>query len=299
MRTIQRDLKTLSAIFPLLEDDQARPYGWSWARDAKVLDIPGMEPPAALTFHIAENFLSAQLPLATVKYLQPHFQRAREVLNSTTADGYRSWTDKVRILPRGLPLMPAEVNDRVQNIVYQALFEERRFQAGYRPRGQDGLSEYEVNPLGLVFRQGVTYLVATLWEYDDVVQLALHRFQHVELLEDRASVPDGFDLDDYISQGEFEYPMSARFLRLRLRFDEDAAFHLNETPLSEDQTIEACPGGKVEVRATVKDTLELRWWLLGFGGNVEVLGPAALRREFLETARKLQEIYFPSSTPPE
>ena len=43
--------------------------------------------------------------------------------------------------------------------------------------------------------------------------------------------------------------------------------------------------------ATVADTAELRWWLLGFGDGVEVLGPKALRREIGETASNVARMY--------
>ena len=293
MRTIQRDLKTLSALFPLEEDDRNKPFGWCWAKDANVLDIPGMEPPAALVFRVAEDFLAPQLPCATLDYLQPHFQRARQVLGATSAGGFRWWADKVRIVPRGLPLIPAEVDADIQYAVYEALFNGRRFRAKYQPRDRDTSVEYEINPLGLVFRQGVVYLVATLWNYEDVKQLALHRIQRADLLDKKVKEPPGFDLDDYIGRGEFEYPVSPKPLRLRLRFDGDAAFHLQETPLADDQVIKPRSDGKVELRATVKDTLELRWWLLGFGECVEILGPASLRKEFQMTARNLHRMYSP------
>ena len=253
--------------------------------------FPGMEPPAALVFRVAEDFLAPQLPRATLEYLQPHFQRARQVLGATSAGGFSRWANKVRILPRGLSLIPAEVDAGVQDVVYRALFEGRRFHAVYHPRDRDASVEYEVNPLGLVFRQGVVYLVATLWDYEDVKQLALHRIKDVELLRKKAKEPAGFDLEDYIGRGEFEYPVSSKPLRLRLCFEEDAAFHLQETPLAEDQVLKPRPDGKVEVQATVKDTLELRWWLLGFGENVEILGPAALRKEFQVMARNLHRMY--------
>ena len=291
MRTIQRDLKTLSALFPLEEDDRNKPFGWCWAKNANVLDIPGMEPPAALVFRVAEDFLAPQLPCATLDYLQPHFQRARQVLGATSAGGFRWWADRVRIVPRGLPLIPAEVDADIQHAVYEALFNGRRFRAMYQPRDRDTSVEYEINPLGLVFRQGVVYLVATLWDYEDVKQLALHRIQRADLLDKKVKEPPGFDLDDYIGRGEFEYPVSPKPLRLRLRFDGDAAFHLQETPLADDQVIKPRSDGKVELRATVKDTLELRWWLLGFGECVEILGPAALRKEFQMTARNLHRMY--------
>jgi predicted DNA-binding transcriptional regulator YafY len=47
----------------------------------------------------------------------------------------------------------------------------------------------------------------------------------------------------------------------------------------------------VTVQATVADTQQLRWWLLGFGDKVEVLGPAGLRAEFAALAARLAARY--------
>jgi predicted DNA-binding transcriptional regulator YafY len=52
------------------------------------------------------------------------------------------------------------------------------------------------------------------------------------------------------------------------------------SPLSVDQVLTALDDERVLVRATVDNTAELRWWLLGFGDFVEVLAPADLREEF-------------------
>jgi len=41
----------------------------------------------------------------------------------------------------------------------------------------------------------------------------------------------------------------------------------------------------------VKDTLELRWWLLGFGDKVEVLAPKALREEFSAVTQRMAVQY--------
>lgn len=45
-RTIQRDLMKLAAskVFPLLYDDSSTPYGWSWARDGALFNIPPWGP---------------------------------------------------------------------------------------------------------------------------------------------------------------------------------------------------------------------------------------------------------------
>jgi predicted DNA-binding transcriptional regulator YafY len=61
--------------------------------------------------------------------------------------------------------------------------------------------------------------------------------------------------------------------------------------LSADQTIEELDHERVLVRASVENTAELRWWLLGFGELVEVLAPADLREEFHRRATAMATLY--------
>ena len=67
--------------------------------------------------------------------------------------------------------------------------------------------------------------------------------------------------------------------------------HLHETPLAEDQRIGDEADGRVRVRATVADTPQLRWWLLGFGDAVSVQAPAELRQWFAQTAAAMAASY--------
>jgi predicted DNA-binding transcriptional regulator YafY len=47
----------------------------------------------------------------------------------------------------------------------------------------------------------------------------------------------------------------------------------------------------VRVTATVANTPQLEWWLLGFGDAVEVVRPAVLRNRIKEMVSKLALIY--------
>ena len=132
--------------------------------------------------------------------------------------------------------------------------------------------------------------MATLWNYTNPVQLAVHRLEEAWLLDEPVHWPEGFDLDGYIAEGGFRYPESSADLHLRARFTPEAAFHLYEVALSEDQELEETEEG-VELTATVQDTQELRWWLLGFGANVRVLEPHALARELAMVAERMAAAY--------
>jgi predicted DNA-binding transcriptional regulator YafY len=177
-------------------------------------------------------------------------------------------------------------------VVYEALLTGKRFTADYRSRTNDTdeIKSYEVNPLGLVARGNLLYLVCTLWNYQDIRQLALHRVTNATHTDVAVTKPDGFDLDRYIEQGEFQYPVGP-MIEFKAKFGRAAAVHLYETPLSEDQSIEEIEGGYVIITATVRDTAQLDWWLAGFGSMVEVQEPPELRRRMIEAIASLNAVY--------
>lgn len=281
-RTVERDLQHLSTVFPIVCDDRERPYGWAWAVDSPPFDVPGMDIDTALSFAVLDRFARHLLPGHVIERLRPHIARAHGVLDQTAdGSGPRTWTERIRILSRSFGLLAPSVEPEVTEAIYHCLLEGQRFRAMYRSRSGGGETprEFEVHPLGLVFRDQVAYLVVTLWDYDDIRQLALHRFDSAEATGEQCRVPPGFDLDAYIREGHFHIRESEADLAVRLRFDTGAAFHLAETPLAEDQRLHPPARGTVDVEATVRDTAQFRWWLLGFGEAVEVIEPESLRAE--------------------
>lgn len=63
-RTVERDLLSLSEIFPLISNERSRPYGWSWNKDAEAFALPAMSPLQALTLELAHDHLVTLLPTA-------------------------------------------------------------------------------------------------------------------------------------------------------------------------------------------------------------------------------------------
>jgi predicted DNA-binding transcriptional regulator YafY len=291
-RTVQRDLKGFSELFPGLKSDgNPDQAGWFWQRDSTLLDLPGLDIPMAMTFILAQRYLSRLMPPAVLNQLQSYFDSSVTILNRLDRPSYAKWVDRVRILPRSQPLLPAEVEDDVVVVVYQALLEGRQFRGRYQRRDGDE-AEYEFHPLGLVIRESVIYMVATVWDYQDPRHYALHRFRHATLLDALATQQDDFDFDTYLMTGAFEYVGPSKVdIRLMARFSARVATHLSETPLSEDQMITSDGEGFFRIEATVKCSNQLRWWILGFGDQVEVLEPQSLRDEIAETLRNASDYY--------
>lgn len=293
LRTVQRDLNSLSEVLPITSD-QHKPQGWSWLRDAGQFDIPGLEPQAALAFHMAEAHLRSVLPASTLGTLRPWFDAARGVLDEH-GNGLAKWPNKIRVLPRGLPMQVPVIHPEVQAVVYQAVLQDCKLSINYGGNADqiDGEVQprYIVSPLALVVRNGVVYLVCVYDGHSDPRQLALHRMREAELLTEPAQRPKGFSIDGYIAEGEFGIPLNPRPIKLEAEFYRHVAIYLQESPISDDQTISDLDEENILLRATVPDTLELRLWLKSFGDDVAILKPVSLRREFQKMADNLKDYY--------
>jgi len=296
-RQLQRDLNSLSRIFPIQEDERGPAFGWSWVRDAAIMDLPSMEPRTALILKLVEQFIPQLLPPALSDQLQPYFTKAHRVLKAGRVAGLGRWTDCVRVVPHEMPLLPPKLDREATRVVYDALLIGKRLFAQYASRsaGGDRAGEYEISPLGLVVRGNLIYLVCTLWDYRDVRQLALHRLTRARLLDKGVTRPSGFDLDKYVQQGEFHYPVGTP-VRLCAIFARAASAHLLETPLSDDQYIVHVDSERVLVKATVPNTKQLEWWLLGFGEDVEIVAPDELRKTIRSHAAAMYEQYSNSNS---
>lgn len=291
-RTVERDLKELSEVFPIVADHRDKPYGWSWLREASSFDLPGLTLPEALTLKLVEQHLLQHLPPNAVDALGPHFQSADRVLSAVDDKAPpRAWLDKVRSVPPQQPLLPARTDDECQRVVYLALMQDRQLRLQYRKRDAEAPTVYAaVHPLAVVQRGGLVYLACMFGAYDDVRTIALHRVQRAEMLYEPARRPPGFDIDAYIASGQFGVIAGAP-VALHAVFTRTAGEHLFETPLSADQVLSADEAGRLHLRATVPNTRALVWWLLGFGDGVVIHEPPALREELGGIARRMAAAY--------
>lgn len=293
-RTIERDLRKLSEHFAIEADESDKPFGWFWCPGVKGLDLPGMSMSQAVTFALAEAHLTQLLPTTMLGQLEPFFQQARERLNNLNAVSASKWPHKVRVIQATQPLLPPTIDEAVQSEVYTALFRDQKLRINYLKKGADRTKPHVVNPLGLVQRGQVIYLLCSYENANTPLTLAIHRIKSAEALANKASAPDGFDFDQSIQNGLLQFQRH-EITEFEAIFDKNAAHHLFDTPLSMDQQINEVDDQHVRVTASIADTEQLKWWILGFGVKVEVLKPISLRHRIVEIVNGLNVIYAPPS----
>jgi predicted DNA-binding transcriptional regulator YafY len=67
-------------------------------------------------------------------------------------------------------------------------------------------------------------------------------------------------------------------LKLKARLTNELAQYLSETPLAADQQIRY-RAAHWQLAASVRDSWQLRFWILSQGSGIEVLAPKQLRKE--------------------
>ena len=275
LRTIQRDLNQISLRFPI-ESSKTVPQGWRWRSDAPIQSLPHMTSWQAVTFMMVEEHLKHLLPPSLIEEMNPWFDLARRSLS--TQNNVRQWINRVRIVPATQPLIPPVVEKQAQQAIYEGLLQDKQLECVYQGRNLSGEEKtYILNPLGLVQKGAIIYLICTRQDKTDIQTFALHRFKSASVLNSRAMHPVDFDIDAYIDSGALgfrvDYNQATQNIVLKLIMSEQDAHYFDESQLSKDQTIEKLADGLAQVTANVPFTSQLVWWLRGFGNKIQQIEP--------------------------
>lgn len=277
-RTVERDLRDLSSIFPIRSNEISTPFGWYWD-PGEATAFPGMEVGEALSLAIAEDQVRALIPSEIANALEPRFRQAREKLKSLEGHRFANWKQKVRFLPGGPPLMSPTVLPAILQKIQAALGDNRRLHVLYRSMASRQSMKIELSPLGIILKGRVTYIVARQTDFEDIRLYAAHRFEEAEVIQTTAEKPSDFDLDRYIDSGAMNFEADKK-IRLLATVRESLAYYLTEGPLGEDQRLrEGKDKNEWKLSVTVRESWELWFWILSQGRNITVEQPKSLAKD--------------------
>jgi len=163
-----------------------------------------------------------------------------------------------------------------------------------RYRGKSGARSCRLEPLGLVLKAGTWYLIAS--EHNVVRGYRADRFQHVTVTGQQFSRPPGFDLSAFWAAWRQEFERGLPVVTVAVRARPGCARRLRrvvEPAHAHEVNWDTAPDETGWVRLLLPfEKLEFaQASLLGFGADIEVLGPPDLRRQMIDTAAALGELY--------
>ncbi len=174
-----------------------------------------------------------------------------------------------------------------------AVWEDRRIAVQYR-RGRDRVVDRVLEPLGLVLKGGIWYVVAGTTGQPKTYRVS--RIESIELRDDHFERPEDFDLGAFWTDSIAAYERSVERLEVVVRVRPDHMDALAEsvgrtamrgaTPLPDED-----PDGWSRLRIKLEWPGEAHEQLLRLGSAVEVLEPEDLRRRIVEAAQGVLERY--------
>jgi predicted DNA-binding transcriptional regulator YafY len=173
-----------------------------------------------------------------------------------------------------------------------AVWEDRRVRMTY-DRG-DRVVERLIEPLGLVLKGGVWYLVARAEGQARTYRVS--RVLSVEPDGERFQRADDFDLAAFWTESTAAYEQAVRRIEVRLRIDPRHEHVIADVlgaaaAATVERLDEPDPDGWTHLRLRTEWPDEAHYRLLGLGSVAEVLGPPVLREQLAAEARAVSRRY--------
>ncbi|MFE3291901.1 helix-turn-helix transcriptional regulator [Rhodococcus sp. NPDC059234] len=160
--------------------------------------------------------------------------------------------------------------------VARAVLGDRRLRMGYRSGAREATRT--LDPLGLVAKAGVWYLVAA--HRGSILSFRVSRIRRVEVLGEPTRRPEGFDLAAWWAESSAAFDRSLLRYRCRVRLSPVAWRALPAAVGTEAARVTPGPAGVdgwVEVDLMLESEEVALHQLTALGGGVEVLSPDTLR----------------------
>jgi proteasome accessory factor B len=180
----------------------------------------------------------------------------------------------------------SRLGDHLDTILRSVLRQER-LEIQYR-NATGRRSRHDFAPYTVVLYRDALYLLGQSQRHRAPVYLAVDRIEQVRRSGTRFALPPGYSPRTVTQDvpGIWSGPETQVSLALRGR----AAELVPERILHPSQSFSRLRGGGTLMRLTVQGWQELAWWVLSWGGDVEVLEPADMRafvRRSVQAAAKL------------
>lgn len=279
-RTVHRDMEALSAAgVPVFALRGAR-GGWQLDEEWRTR-VPGLDPAELRALLMAQPRVLGDAGLAGVA------QRALDKLLAALPAALRAEAASIRQrlhidttgwygLPEDLTMLP---------IVQEAVARDRKLAFRYRRAGREPV-ERIVDPLGLVAKGGVWYLVARKPEGFRTYRVS--RIAEARLLDQTFARPADFDLAAYWQSSTAELRRGWARYEVILRLEPRAAESLRRWRSATPVAGEPDAAGWVTLRVAFDSEEQACFVALGHGPRAEVLAPESLRRRVaadIEAAR--------------
>ncbi|MBI2441170.1 MAG: WYL domain-containing protein [Lentisphaerae bacterium] len=184
------------------------------------------------------------------------------------------------------------VNEAVWSGVVRATIQQKWLNIKYRSFNDKQAKSRVIAPYHVANLQGEWYVFGPEAESTLVRQWSMARIGKAELTDNTFSVQSDFDARQFLASTFGRYAGAGKKpYHVRLRFKKEVADWITEREWHPGQKVSWTASGDLELNFTAAGLLELRRWVLAWGGNVKVLAPPELRQLVSDEIKGMAKIY--------
>jgi proteasome accessory factor B len=284
-RTVFRDLKELQAIgVPYRFNAKTGGYGIDPEFFLPPIDLNLQEALSLLMLvHKARNHLPMPFKnsaiLAGLKVENNLPAKIRQYCNATLQN--------ISIRPDAYS--PMDLLDRVFSQLQQAIWKNREVSLAYHSLYEGKDIATTLNPYHLMYNNRAWYVIGESSLHKSIRTFKLNRIRELEVLDRCFLNAKKFDVYEYLGRAWSMIP-EGKIYHVKLRFAPKVAKNVTEVQWHNTQKTTFNEDGSLTAEFRVDGLSEISWWILGYGDQVEVLAPAALRKRIAKTAQRMVEL---------
>ena len=279
-RTVMRDLETLRNDFHAPISFSPENNGYFLTNPYWELKVPFMDDDMVMSAMLGAQLAGKIIP-------SPVKEQIRDAVDNSIADNSselldHTYIETLLIASCGKTTIPPEIF----GTVFQAWRERHVLHLVYQKGLTGEVSERDFEPHIVAYHKGNWYLKGVNIADNKVIVLAIFRIRKAELTEHTFEIRKDI-LRQTEKEGLFDYP---KIENIKVKCAPEIAYYLYEQQKAKKLVITPQEDGSMIVVLPPSPEVEAVRWILGEGGNVEVLEPQWLRGKICEKALKTAEL---------
>ena len=283
-RTVYRDLEALQvAGFPIYTERSEGKNLWSLLDTVKhQIPVP-FSLTELMALYFGRDMLKVFRDTPFYDSLESLFQKVKTTLPPESI----KYLDSVeQTLHLGVkPYKEYGKFKEILNRVNDAAISKRSIEIVYYTMSRKKESTRRVDPYRIWFFNGTFYLIGLCHMRNEVRIFALDRIKMLHQTKETFEVPEDFRLEDFIGPSFGVY--QGEPAHIKVWFHADVAGYIKEKIWHDSQQIHPQDDGSIIFEADVAGTDEIRFWIMTWGAQAEVLEPESLREEIRAEAEMI------------
>ena len=168
----------------------------------------------------------------------------------------------------------------------EAIAKKRIVNISYYPFFESEAVNIELCPYRLFYNNQKWHVLGRIHRQNNVRTFELGCIKELKVKGECFSGDEDFDVSDYLGRAWSMVP-EGRIYHVKLHFMSKIAGNIAEVKWHSTQKVTHNGDGSAIVEFRVDGLSEITWWILGYGDQVQVLAPKALRERVMEVAANM------------